>query len=149
MNPKYRVIISLVVIIIIAILAYAFWPSTTEAPNVSTPIVTETLVPGTTSLGLAATTSPAQSALVTYTERGFSPEIVEIAMGGTVTFKNEGARDLWVASNEHPEHTLYSEFDAKKGYTPGSEYTFTFEKSGSWQYHDHLKASLGGTVIVK
>ncbi len=151
MNPRYRAIISIIVIIIIAGLAYAFWPTSTEAPSINTPIV-ETLVPGTTSLELAASSTPAvpgTSALITYTDRGFSPEIVEVAQDGTVTFKNESTRDLWVASNEHPEHLMYPEFDAKKGYTPGSEYQFTFEKAGSWQYHDHLKASLGGTVIVK
>jgi len=145
MNPKYRVIISIIVVILIAVLAYAFWPAKTEAPSISVPIVaTPTLVPGTTSLGLAST-----SVAVSYSDKGFSPGVVEVAQGGTVTFKNESSRDVWVASNDHPSHLLYSEFDAKKGYTPGSEYTFTFEKVGSWKYHDHLKASLGGIVIVK
>ena len=148
MNPRYRAIISIIVIILIAGLAYAFWPASTEAPSTNHPLA-EIPAPVVKTPERATSTKPAESALITYTDRGFSPEIVEVAQDGTVTFKNESTRDLWVASNEHPEHLMYPEFDAKKGYTPGSEYQFTFEKAGSWQYHDHLKASLGGTVIVK
>lgn len=147
MNPRYRIIISVIVIILIVVLAYAFWPADTQAPSLNPPL-TETSAP-VVETPEATSTSPAESALVTYSDRGFSPEIVEIAVGGTVTFKNEATRDLWVASNDHPAHLLYPEFDAKKGYAPGSEYRFTFEKAGTWKYHDHLKASLGGTIIVK
>lgn len=143
MNPRYKIALSVIILIIIVVLAYAFWPTKTEAPVVSAPVV------ATPTPAVEATSSVAQSVTVSYNDKGFSPEVVEIAQGGTVTFKNEGSRDVWVASNDHPTHLLYPEFDAKKGYTPGSEYQFTFEKAGTWEYHDHLKASLGGTVIVK
>jgi len=143
MNQRYQIALSVIVIIIIAALAYTFWPKQSEAPSVSAPITVST-----TPL-VTASSSPEQNVIVTYSDKGFSPEVIEVAQGGTVTFKNESVRDMWVASNDHPSHLLYSEFDAKKGYTPGSEYGFTFEKVGSWKYHDHLKASLGGIVIVK
>lgn len=86
---------------------------------------------------------------IIYTDRGFTPAVLEVRVGDTVTFKNESSRDVWVASDDHPKHLLYPEFDAQRGVVPGSEYTFTFEKLGSWKYHDHLKASLGGSIIVK
>lgn len=143
MNQRYQIGLSVISIVIIVGLAYAFWPTPSEAPSISAP-VTATPTPL-----IVASSSPIESALVTYSDQGFSPQVIEITQGGSVTFKNESSRDVWVASNDHPTHLLYPEFDAKKGYTPGSEYTFTFDKVGTWKYHDHLKASLGGTVIVK
>lgn len=51
--------------------------------------------------------------VVTYTDSGFSPNNLTIKNGQTVTFKNEGPGDMWVASAPHPTHTDYPEFDAK------------------------------------
>lgn len=139
---NYRSALIITFIVVVALLAFAFWPSKQDTPHITPhvdipPIVT----PQATSSALTAT--------VVYSDRGFTPAIVEIAVGGSVTFKNESDRDMWVASDEHPKHLLYPEFDAKRGYEPSGEFTFTFDKAGTWTYHDHLKASLGGTVVVK
>ena len=56
---------------------------------------------------------------------------------------------LWVASNPHPIHTDYSDFDAKRGYAKGERYSFTFFKQGTWKYHNHLNSGESGVIVVE
>ena len=56
---------------------------------------------------------------------------------------------MWVASAPHPTHTNYPGFDAKQGVASGEKYSFTFDKAGSWNYHDHLIPSNFGTIVVE
>lgn len=87
--------------------------------------------------------------VVTYGDVGFSPSVLRVKVGATVTFKNGESETMWVASNPHPIHTDYSGFDAKRGYAKGESYSFTFAKSGTWKYHNHLNPSEGGTIVVE
>lgn len=89
------------------------------------------------------------SKTITYTDSGFSPTTLTIKSGDTVVFKNNGSKDFWPASAIHPTHTIYPEFDAKKGIAPGATYSFTFTRIGSWKYHNHLNPSLTGTITVQ
>jgi plastocyanin len=105
------------------------------------------------------TTSAPMSATVTYGQAGFTPQQVTIKKGGTVTWTNQGGGTMWVASAQHPTHTTYSgttltqhcddatdtSFDQCKN---GSSYSFTFNKVGTWAYHNHAQASQFGKVIV-
>lgn len=86
---------------------------------------------------------------VTYTSAGFAPKSITVRKGETVVFENKTGKAASVASDEHPTHLLYSEFDQYKTDQRGNtEFRFTFTKVGSWDYHDHLNASMGGTVVV-
>jgi len=86
---------------------------------------------------------------VTYNAQGFSPKTVTIKKGETVVFENKTGKSASIASDEHPTHLLYPEFDQYKTDARGqTEFKFTFEKAGTWKYHDHLNASMVGTVIV-
>ncbi len=87
--------------------------------------------------------------LVTYSDNGYSPQTLTIKMGQTVTFKNESSEPMWTASNPHPIHTLYPDFDARKPYASGESYSFTFLQKGEWRYHDHLDPSKIGTIIAQ
>ena len=97
--------------------------------------------------------------VITVSKDGYSPPELTISLGTTVIWKNNDTRLHWPASNFHPTHTLYPEtgeddclgssFDACRGLTQGETYTFTFEYSGSWAYHDHLFPSVGGVVYVE
>jgi plastocyanin len=82
------------------------------------------------------------------TNDGFTPSQVTIAKGDTVTFVNNGTKPIWPASAPHPTHTNYPEFDADRGIAPGSSWSFTFTRVGSWGFHDHLNAQHFGKVIV-
>lgn len=80
---------------------------------------------------------------------GFHPQTLSIDAGDTVKFENKSSDDAWPASNVHPTHLLYPGFDAKKPLLPGDSYSFTFTKTGSWGYHNHLEPDVQGTIVVK
>lgn len=96
--------------------------------------------------------------IVTYTKDGFNPKTIEVSVGDTVRWVNEGDRNMWVATVVHPTHTIYPEksdtnclgssFDACIGVAPGDAWEFTFDEEGSWDYHNHLRASRVGTIEV-
>lgn len=87
--------------------------------------------------------------VITFDGKSYSASNLTIAVGDTVTWKNEGTSNFWPASNVHPSHNILPEFDADKPLAPGSEYSYTFDKAGSWPWHDHLRARLGGTITVR
>jgi plastocyanin len=86
---------------------------------------------------------------ITYDGKTFSPSAVTIKSGDVVIFKNNSTADFWPASGPHPTHTLYPEFDAKKGIAPGQSYQFKFIKVGIWPFHDHLNPSAFGKITVQ
>lgn len=140
-SPKTTIIVSILVLIIIAI-AIGIWPRRVQAPQTQG----------------AAEVAPT-SATVIYGPQGFSPANVTIAQGGTVTFMNQGGGDMWVAGGSHPMHDGYDGTTEAQhcapGATPsfdecatGTTYSFTFEKAGTWGYHNHVLASDYGTITV-
>ena len=56
---------------------------------------------------------------------------------------------VWPASDLHPTHSLYSEFDPGEPFESGKAWAFTFDKPGQWGYHDHLKPNHRGVVTVE
>jgi len=115
--------------------------------NNQTASPTET--PSTTTSTDSAEPSTTESGIVTYSDSGFSPVSLTVKVGDTVNFKNQANISMWVASDPHPVHTTYPEFDAKKEVAVGGTYEFTFTKTGTWKYHNHLNPSDTGTIIVK
>lgn len=85
---------------------------------------------------------------ITYGAGGFNPKTVVVSVGTTVVWTNQSDSEMWVASAQHPTHQLLPGFDALKGFARGEFYEYTFEKIGSWKYHNHLNASDFGTVEV-
>jgi len=103
------------------------------------------------------------SRTVIMTPSGFSPDTVEISVGDSVTFLNQGFGIHWPATDVHPSHSIYPGssigkcggsdadkiFDACKGLSKEESYTFTFDEAGNWRYHDHLNPGLRGTILVR
>lgn len=86
---------------------------------------------------------------VEYTAAGFAPKTVTIKKGEMVKFINKSGNPMDVASSPHPLHTDYPEFDqGKSAFSGKDEYDFTFEKVGTWGYHNHLNPRDKGTVVV-
>lgn len=79
---------------------------------------------------------------------GFSPENIEITQGDTIKFENKDKDPRWPASNIHPTHEIYSDFDPKKPVASGDSWSFTFPDGGEWKFHDHLKPEFVGNVKV-
>lgn len=86
---------------------------------------------------------------VLITADGFSPDTLEISVGGSVTWQNSTSSRTWPASDPHPQHTGLAGFDALRGLAEGEEYSFTFQKAGTYTYHDHLRPALTATIVVK
>lgn len=93
--------------------------------------------------------SPVAGVTISMDETGFTPKTVTVEAGTTVTFVNNGQAPHWPASALHPTHQVLPGFDALRGLATGETYSFTFEKVGSWNYHDHLNPKLFGTVVVE
>ncbi len=98
------------------------------------------------------TLSPSNSTLppmvVIFNEEGFTPNEITILQGQRVTFKTTTDKQFWPASDSHPSHTIYSEFDPLEPVDQNKSWTFVFDKVGTWQYHDHLDPSYLGEVNV-
>jgi hypothetical protein len=61
-----------------------------------------------------------------------------------VEFVNDSDIEMWVASNPHPQHDILPTFDEFDGVKKGEVYTYTFDKKGTWPYHDHINAAKEG-----
>ena len=89
-----------------------------------------------------------QDLTIVYTNEGYFPNELKVKKGETVKFVNMSDRMVWTASDEHPAHTIYPEFDQKTVAGRGNEYTFKFDRVGTWGFHNHANASQIGKVIV-
>ncbi len=85
---------------------------------------------------------------VVYNGNAFVPARLDIKRNDIVVFKNQSKTDFWPASNPHPTHTLYPEFDAKQALSSGKIFQFKFSKAGDWGYHNHLTPSVTGLIHV-
>jgi len=89
-----------------------------------------------------------EDVVITYTDSGFLPSVVNIKKNGTVIFKNESGKPMLIASAPHPAHTDYPELNAKDIVNKGGSYSFTFTKTGKWGFHNHLSPNETGTVVA-
>ncbi len=146
-----------IIIVVLIIVGFYYFSKPTLAPTTETTTTTETATtnnPPVVDLnvtseipGVAVDNGP-QIVLVTYTDSGFAPNTITIKKGDTVKFLNQSSRKMWVASDPHPTHTNYPEFDEKTAVANGGSYQFTFTKIGSWGYHNHFSSRDIGRIIV-
>ena len=81
-------------------------------------------------------------------EEGFYPKEITIGKGDTIQFTTIRTKLFWPASNLHPSHTIYPEFDPNEPIDPNNSWSFQFDRVGEWRYHDHLAPYYTGTIIV-
>ncbi len=82
-------------------------------------------------------------------DQGYTPSEIKIKKGDTVVFKNNSDKYFWPASDIHPTHGIYPEFDPQDAVPPGDSWTFRFNKQGTWRFHDHLSPYYTGRIIVE
>lgn len=101
--------------------------------------------------------------VIEITEAGYTPNPLTVKQGDTITWVNKDTEAHWIASAQHPTHTLYpgsdikkcgsgeTIFDACKRLAQGESFTFTFNEIGEWNYHDHLNPGppFYGKIIVE
>lgn len=91
---------------------------------------------------------PAGAVVVTLSKDGYSPDTLSVKVGDTVAFRSVGGEPFWPASNLHPSHAIYPEFDPEEPVQPDAVWSFTFTKPGEWKYHDHLAPYFTGVITV-
>lgn len=74
----------------------------------------------------------------------FTPPQISVSKGAKVTWTN----------NDSTAHTVIDDLSNVGGpasgtIEPGSTYSFTFTKAGSYQYHCSIHPSMRGTIVVK
>ena len=79
---------------------------------------------------------------------GFVPSETTIDVNSSVIFINKDKEPRWPASNVHPTHNIYPEFDPKKPIAPGESWAFKFKRVGEWKFHDHLLPHMRGAITV-
>ncbi len=95
--------------------------------------------------------------VITYIDTGYTPNVLRVARGTTVTFQNGHTVGMWTASDAHPTHGNYpatggcisSTFDSCRAVPAGESWSFTFDLPGTWTYHNHVRSSDHGTIIVE
>lgn len=116
--------------------------SEVDEPIGTVPVVNDRTVAGDNNVAV-------QNVSVRYTDSGFNPATVTINVGDTVTFTNTSSKDFRPASNPHPIHTALPGFDAKRAIGSGGSYGFSFNRTGTFKYHNDLSPAEGGTIVVK
>lgn len=97
--------------------------------------------------------------IIMYSAEGFSPKEATVKRGMTVTFLDNDGSGMWVASNDHPEHAGYAGTPMKEHCpdssgtkfdqcSKGVSYSFSFQKAGTWAYHNHEHPENMGTITV-
>jgi len=99
---------------------------------------------------LIATTTGVEHSIV-LTKDGYEPSEITISAGDKIVFSanSEYGKLHWPASNLHPTHSIYSEFDPLKPIEPEATWGFVFERVGEWRFHDHLAPYHTGTITVE
>jgi plastocyanin len=99
-------------------------------------------------------TNPKTAAIAAPTEilitsAGLVPQTVQIHTGQSVLWKNQDSQAHQIATDPYPQENGLDGFVDTVALLKNDTYSFTFDKSGTFTYHDHLSPSkLHGTVIV-
>ncbi len=133
----------MVAIIVVAVLAIGGWAiydhnKSNNSSNTSTQNSTNN------NSSASSSNQSAASGSIDIKNMMFTPSQISVAKGATVTWTN----------NDSVAHTVIDDLSNVGGPSsgdiqPGSTYSFTFNKTGSFQYHCSIHPSMRGTIVVK
>src|SRR6185437_12050418 len=87
-------------------------------------------------------------AVVNITNKGFEPATVVVHQGTTITWSNSDVSLHQVASNPFPKDDSLPSLKSEI-LNNNQTYQFTADKTGSFSYHDELRPTLNGTIVVE
>lgn len=87
--------------------------------------------------------------IIRMTEEGFEPRDLTVKKNLVIRFINETDEERWPASNLHPTHGIYPEFDPLEPIKPGESWDFEPDKVGKWKFHDHIYPQMRGSLTVE
>ena len=99
-------------------------------------------------LGTSAAFAHSPTVIIEMTPEGFTPREVAVDAETIINFVNKDTVDRWPASNVHPTHDIYPEFDPKRPIPSGDFWIFKPKRAGTFKYHDHLLPHQRGTLSV-
>jgi hypothetical protein len=88
---------------------------------------------------------------ITFGENEVYPTCSLVTSGQEVIWVNQTERTVYVSSNPHPIHTDNREISGGKFsllLAPGEMTNVTLTKKGTFGFHDHLRPTHSGTIIV-
>lgn len=84
---------------------------------------------------------------ITVTSDGFNPKTVTVKEGGRVLWTNQSEKDASVNSDPYPNNS-YWKFLNLGVFANGQSMSLTFDKKGTYTYHNQLNPEQNGTIIV-
>lgn len=88
-------------------------------------------------------TEPLATTKVEIADFAYSPKVITVKKGSTVTWTNQDSMRHDITPDEESDDFKASDLLAK-----GDSYSFTFEKPGTYTYHCSPHPYMKGTVIV-
>jgi plastocyanin len=136
-NKLFIVVLGfLVFLMLVAIISYvAFKPKTTVKKSSSS-----------TSQNNAP--NKIASAQVTISENGFSPATISVKLDQAVTWTNNDTTSHYVISDDPKPTDSSLPYLNSQAISPTSNYSYVFNKQGTYTYHDTTNPKFKGTVIV-
>ena len=141
-------------VIIGAVIGIAILGFAVLRPNSGTQTAENTqITPPSSEQQTAETNEQPTITTIKYSEAGFEPKEITVKQGTKVQFVNNTQIPMYVATDPHPDHTDYPEFEMgvamQRHPQPGEDFSFTFEKTGNWSFHNHAIPEHMGTVRVE
>lgn len=155
---NYRIYGGSVVMLCLLVFIVLYYRTAIGSLFVADPLPPALLPPPFTERDRAALTEhPSFAALVSYTNRGFTPRRIVVKQGDVVRFTNNASHDLWVIARGTSE-TRYphmkrmcgvsSDFDSCESLSPRMFWQFQFDTPGVWEYENAL-GDRAGVVEVR
>ena len=119
--------------------------STTTTTTASTPTTAPTTAPTPT-----PTTAPTPTPTTAPTSTGNSVSIANFAFSPTSLTVKVGTKVSWT-NNDTVTHTVTADKGAFNSgpLAPGSTFSFTFTKAGTYSYHCNIHPSMMATIVVQ
>src|SRR3989344_5700178 len=106
MNTKN--ILLVLVVLLIVVVGWLFLRKNTDvALEIPTPTVSLTPTPLVSPESTVSPSPIVSKNVITYTDSGYTPNLITIKRGETVIWKNESSNPMWTASAMHPTHKVY------------------------------------------
>ncbi len=90
-----------------------------------------------------------ESASMELSDTEFKPAVLTIKRCTKVSFRNTGTSLHWPASDLHPIHLAYPEFDPQEPLDTEAVWDFVFDRRGKWKCHDHLNPHARCSIEVQ
>ncbi len=142
-----NITIVLVVILVAAIAGVLGWYFTKDDTTNTNSSTTTTITNSSTTNSAAVMEKP-EAKTVWISESSFTPSVITVKAGDTVTWINKDVPKRQVASDPHPAHTDLSDFVSNE-LEQDDTFSYTFSEAGEYTYHDHLNPIRLGKVIVE